>query len=99
MLTKEECLKAVELIKESYGEGEFQYNYDEIYLLEQLINEHFELVEKTTPKKISKKVDRLKYNHYFCNSCSAYLGSEFLPKGNYCPTCGQKIDWSEEDVD
>lgn len=43
MLTKEECLKAVELIKESYGEGEFQYNYDEIYLLEQLINEHFEL--------------------------------------------------------
>lgn len=58
-----------------------------------------ELVEKATPKKISKKVDRLKYNHYFCNSCSAYLGSEFLPKGNYCPTCGQKIDWSEEDVD
>ena len=33
MLTKEECLEALELIKESYGEGEFQYNYDEVYLL------------------------------------------------------------------
>lgn len=41
-LTKEECLIALELIKESYGEGEFQYNYDEVYLLEQLINEHFD---------------------------------------------------------
>lgn len=44
-LTKEECEIAIELIKKSYSEGEFQFDYDETKLLEQLINEHFELVE------------------------------------------------------
>lgn len=102
-LTKEECSASLaglyamaQITVRNNEEIKFEIRND-FDVLTKLINEHFDLVEKATPKKISKKVDRLKYNHYFCNSCSAYLGSEFLPKGNYCPTCGQALDWSEED--
>ena len=44
-LTKEECEIAIELIKKSYSEGEFQFDYDEIILLEHLIEYHFKLEE------------------------------------------------------
>lgn len=57
-----------------------------------------ELVEKATPKKPSKIYTTLKYNNYYCRSCTMYLCNEFLPKPNYCAGCGQVIDWSEEDV-
>ena len=35
-----------------------------------------------------------------CSICNGYLGEEDefdLDKGNYCPCCGQAMDWSEEE--
>lgn len=89
--------QALELIKESYGEGEFQYNYDEINTLK-------ELVDKATPKKpISKYIVDGRY--CVCPECGALLDEECLLKTyeclreghQYCHVCGQAIDWSEED--
>ena len=58
-----------------------------------------ELVDKEIPKK--PKIDRLYYNcHngecdkafiYYCPVCN--IGS--VEDMNYCPECGQALDWSE----
>lgn len=54
-----------------------------------------ELVDKETPKKVV--VDELCWDDKACPSCK----NSFLRKGkldgcNYCPNCGQKLDWKNE---
>lgn len=60
-----------------------------------------ELVEKATPKKTYMNV----FNAY-CPNCKNALGKEFAMNGlrgrlgtQYCPNCGQELDWSEEEND
>lgn len=52
-----------------------------------------ELVEKATPKK----AEQTKYApyHTFCSACGGLVFDNF----DYCPKCGQALDWSEENVD
>lgn len=67
-----------------------------------------ELVDKATPKKVSKKGayktydEDFEYKHYKCPNCN----KEIVVSGNwvmhynevnYCKHCGQKIDWSGKD--
>lgn len=49
-----------------------------------------ELVERATPKKPKSE----KEIFYLCPICKEFVGDEF-DKSNYCPMCGQAIDWSE----
>jgi len=61
--------------------------------LENLIEtypEYLELKEKATPKKPTKSV---------CPNCDSWdiYSEEFDNKYNFCPNCGQAIDWSEND--
>jgi rubrerythrin len=57
-----------------------------------------ELVDKATPKKPDRYIF-LKRNsdglptHGFCKEC----GTSVLSKNNYCPNCGQAIDWSTDE--
>lgn len=61
-----------------------------------------ELVDKATPKKVVKisQKDYIKgsYEHC-CPSCSNCVGTilrDFeIEENDYCPTCGQALDWSE----
>ena len=48
-------------------------------------NKDIELIVGALEKQIRKKVER-----YSCNT----IGEMTF---NYCPNCGQKINWSEED--
>ena len=49
-----------------------------------------ELVDKATPKKPTKSV---------CPNCDSWdiYSEEFDNKYNFCPNCGQAIDWSENE--
>lgn len=64
-----------------------------------------ELVERATPKKpkeqlidnyckgIPGETPNEKELNYFCPNCNELVGDEWS-KYNYCPCCGQAIDWS-----
>ena len=46
-----------------------------------------ELLYKAKPMKPYNKID-----YFICPNCS----NEKCVCGNYCPKCGQRLDWSEE---
>lgn len=56
--------------------------------------------QKQKPKK--PKMMRIKkydgYNIGICQ-CGAILDTSMVEEVNYCPKCGQRIDWSDEDDD
>lgn len=62
-----------------------------------------ELVDRATPKKPEEKlidvycgeIPSEKELHYYCQNCNEWVGDEWF-KYNFCPCCGQAIDWSEE---
>lgn len=114
MLTKEECIEALNYLASgqcSYcwkknGDKVTDFECHESYeLLVKLINEHFELVEKATPKKYGTKTVKAKsfedcefdIIHAICPTCG-YIIDDFEHYAG-CPYCLQAIDWSEEDVD
>ena len=52
-------------------------------------------LEKQIPKKPHKNFE--KFSSVWC-SCGKYLGKGyFVDKPSYCPNCGQKLDWSDEE--
>ena len=52
-------------------------------------------LEKQIPKKPHKNFE--KFSGVWC-SCGKYLGKGyFVDKPIYCPNCGQKLDWSDEE--
>lgn len=54
-----------------------------------------ELVDRATPKKpYGTNGDWANLSMNRCPYCKAYPLS---PNDDYCPNCGQAIDWSEED--
>lgn len=103
MITKEECTVALENLKNGYrwmlpsGENAFDKS---VSILKELINAHFELIEKATPKKT---IWNKSGGFYECPNCTLSLeyvydlhkriDSEF----ECCPYCGQALDWSEEE--
>ena len=104
MLTKEECIKALrglEMIERAEnfekwgGQVAPQIKCD---VIEQLIKEHFELVEKATPKKPIEKSSFA--SGYKCPNCESNIvlhGSHEICPTPCCSWCGQALDWSEED--
>lgn len=52
-------------------------------------------LEKQIPKKPNKNFE--KFSGVWC-SCGKYFGKGyFVDKPIYCPNCGQKLDWSDEE--
>lgn len=60
-----------------------------------------ELVEKTTPKKVRRALHIANGYKHCCPICSSYVGTISkvgrIDEDDYCPTCGQALDWSGED--
>lgn len=50
------------------------------------------LVDKETPNKPIKGIR----GHYECPTYCGYDWDSRAWKSKYCPSCGQRIDWSEE---
>lgn len=61
-----------------------------------------ELVDKAAPKKPFYEADgydengELIYDTWICPNCNHYYEVDY-DDYDYCPNCGQVIDWSDED--
>lgn len=60
-----------------------------------------EAIEKQIPKKpIQQSTDEKTHYKCVCGKISMTVYTDGIRQGytpNYCPTCGQKLDWSESD--
>ncbi len=61
-----------------------------------------ELVDKATPKKPFYEADgydengELIYDTWICPNCNHYYEVDY-DDYDYCPNCGQRLDWSDKD--
>ena len=74
-------LKSLEVFPE---ENIYVADFGEVDILQ-------ELVDKETPMKVIKHLN----NFYRCENCDELFQNFHYQ--NYCPNCGQKLDWSVED--
>lgn len=72
-------------------DNEYQYGTDEQWDLLK------ELVDKATPIKFVKSYSKHGTESWLCPSCRRKLKREWQFRNNYCPKCGQMIDYGEED--
>lgn len=54
--------------------------------------EAYEIAIQTLEKQVGKKPNALDC----CTKCDTYLKDDNGVEGDYCPNCGQKIDWGDE---
>lgn len=81
--------KIIETIKIAAAEVEWNYPLDYTIALD----EAAELLEKQVPKKPKLYVEtECDYWIWKCPNC----GDEWLFRYNYCSSCGQCLDWRDE---
>ena len=52
------------------------------------------------PKKPDSKYDRRRHQYVpICQTCNTELDEEKSSENNFCPNCGQAIDWGNEHED
>lgn len=79
----------IETIKVALAEVEWNYPFDYTLAFEETIK----LLEKQKPKKPKTYLETgYGYWTWKCPNC----GDEWLFRYNYCSSCGQRLDWSEE---
>ena len=56
-----------------------------------------ELVDKSKPMKLFKLFydDELCYSIPICQHCGRHFERYYDEQANYCPTCGQRLDWGD----
>ena len=76
------------------------------YALNDLINQNYddiEILQELVDKEIPMKPIKMEKNYYICGSCEYHIPNSnesktwhkiFQP---YCTSCGQKIDWAENE--
>lgn len=91
MKDKEKCQNAMYTISQyMFTRNEYTPSLNEavgaIEFIDELVDEYYELVEHTTPKKVVWIYD----DEPLCPSCS-----EAIDAGNQdlCEFCGQRLDW------
>lgn len=68
---------------------------DEIYRKDiETLEKALEILEKQIPKKPLAGIDFMGNEFRICCKCSAIV-KDGEWRANYCPDCGQAIDWSE----
>ena len=102
-MTASEAIKMLEIQKPAYGCKE--YKKPLMYAYEMAIK----ALEKQIPKKPNKAIDSswgIQKEAHTCPVCDYYLTEvhfiepqkiESNKKITYCETCGQAIDWSDEE--
>lgn len=59
-----------------------------------------ELVDKATPKKAIKLKQKQNGYTHECPTCHKYVGTiiyDGVEHDDYCPSCGQRLDWGDDD--
>lgn len=67
-----------------------------------LKNKLQELVDKSKPMKLFYEGDgyvdgELCYDTAICQNCGRHFERFYDEHANYCPTCGQRLDWEDEE--
>ena len=80
------------------------YNYDDFQKMAKKLAEYEDLgtveeLKEAREKQIAKKVIGIKAKLItrHCPSCQEWAVFELKRGMKFCPSCGQKLDWSEED--
>ena len=77
------------------------WNIDELWLdcedMEELVNTLTIALEKQLPKKVEIMDYVLGDINFKCTICKNEYVCEKEREHFYCPNCGQKLDWSEEE--
>ena len=61
--------------------------------IEEAVDEAIDILEKQIPQKpLPKEASIFGNSYYPCGNCGEQLKS---PMWDYCPWCGQKIEWSK----
>lgn len=92
--------EAIEWIKELKGSEEIQ----EFYYVESFIKAFdvaIQALEKQIPKRLDVE-DSDRGKCCICPSCGGFIGymvdcKDDCYQDNYCPSCGQNLDWSDKD--
>lgn len=87
MTSKEMLKKAWDLIHDKYPE-----NNDEIQLVRYAIKMAMNLAERNTPMKPTQDNSHV-FRQYNCKVCNSRLDIPQLKEVNFCPKCGQRLDW------
>ena len=102
-MTANEAIKMLEIQKPAYGCKEYKKPLMYAY------NMAIKALEKQIPKKPNKAIDSswgIQKEAHTCPVCDYYLTEvhfiepqkiESNKKITYCETCGQAIDWSDEE--
>ena len=62
-----------------------------------MIEKAIEEMEYRIPKKPDSKYDRSRHQYIpICQTCNTELDEEKSSENNFCPTCGQAMDWGDE---
>jgi predicted RNA-binding Zn-ribbon protein involved in translation (DUF1610 family) len=72
------------------------------YNVEPYLNVIQELVDKETPMKVIYENDLVDENvivntWVYCPTCKEEIPYELWENLNYCPNCGQHLDWRDKD--
>lgn len=109
-MNKDECERVLNEIVNVLKINNFYALFNSTEILRKNITEHFELVKKyeiLKEKNISKKPNlegdgydekgQLIYDTWICPNCEKHYELDY-EEYDYCPHCGQKIDWSDKNV-
>ena len=91
-----EALKSIKgtIISSRMGDWGFEYRYlSDI----ESTKKHFDIIEQALKRNEPMKVELVKhyvgFGYYKCPKCEkTIIEADY----NYCPDCGQKLDWSDE---
>lgn len=62
--------------------------------IEYNLNKLYELIERDTPMKPTQDNSHV-FRQYNCKVCNSRLDIPQLKEVNFCPKCGQRLDWSD----
>lgn len=82
-----------EALKDIYNRNEVLKKEKHFHIGEKVMNIMKELVERDTPMKVNSYEGSI-FREYKCQ-CGQHFNSFYhLVELNFCPKCGQRIDWS-----
>lgn len=62
-----------------------------------MVEKAIDEMEYRIPKKPDSKYDRDRHQYIpICQTCNTELDEEKSSENNFCPNCGQAIDWGDE---
>ena len=61
-----------------------------------MVEKAIDEIEYRIPKKPDSKYDRSRHQYIpICQTCNTELDEEKSSENNFCPNCGQAIDWGD----